>query len=43
MIVTGVRRAVDIEGEAEDMTPDHEATVTTGVQRAIEASDNGDD
>jgi len=39
MIVTGVRRAPEIDGEAEEMPP---PDIGTGVQRAIEAGD-GDD
>jgi hypothetical protein len=36
MIVTGVRRATDIEGEATEVPLDPEPDVVTGVQRAIE-------
>jgi hypothetical protein len=35
MIVTGVRRASEIDGEAEDVPPE-QMDVATGVQRAIE-------
>jgi hypothetical protein len=41
LIVTGVRRAPEIEGQAEEMPPEA-MDIGTGVQRAIEAGD-GDD
>ena len=36
MVVTGVRRAMDIEGDATEVPLDPEPDVVTGVQRTIE-------